>query len=88
MDIIAAISTAPAVAAIGVLRLSGAGAFAVADTVFRPLDGRPLSARIGTAMENTGSRKGITMTKPSVTVIRPLYLYRFQKKRSMMRQER
>ena len=32
MDIIAAISTAPAVAAIGVLRLSGAGAFAVADT--------------------------------------------------------
>ena len=44
MDIIAAISTAPAVAAIGVLRLSGAGAFAVADTVFRPLDGRALSA--------------------------------------------
>ena len=60
MDIIAAISTAPAVAAIGVLRLSGAGAFAVADTVFRPLDGRPLSAHprrtmvLGTLLDPEG----------------------------------
>ncbi len=44
MDTIAAISTAPAVAAIGILRLSGPEAMAVADAVFRPADGRPLSA--------------------------------------------
>ena len=44
MDTIAAISTANAVAAIGILRLSGDTAFAVADAVFRPAAGAPLSA--------------------------------------------
>ena len=44
MDAIAAISTGNQIAAIGVLRLSGDGAFAIADGVFVPADGRPLSA--------------------------------------------
>ncbi len=44
MDTIAAVSTAPnAISAIGVLRLSGPEALAVADAVFRPADGRALS---------------------------------------------
>ena len=50
MDTIAAISTAQAVSAIGILRLSGDGAFSVADAVFRPADGRPLSAHPRRAM--------------------------------------
>ena len=44
MDTIAAISTPQAVSAIGIVRLSGDAAFAAADAVFRPMDGRPLSA--------------------------------------------
>ena len=44
MDTIAAISTGSQIAAIGVLRVSGPEAFAVAEAVFRPADGRPLSA--------------------------------------------
>ena len=50
MDTIAAISTAQAVAAIGVLRLSGPEALPIADAVFRPADGRPLSAHPRRAM--------------------------------------
>jgi len=42
MDTIAAISTAPAVSAIGILRLSGPEALSLADAVFRPADGTPL----------------------------------------------
>ncbi len=44
MDTIAAISTARAVSAIGVLRLTGDGAFAAADKVFRSQSGKVLSA--------------------------------------------
>ena len=39
---IAAIATAPAPSAIGILRLSGEGAIAAASAVFRPAGGRPL----------------------------------------------
>ena len=43
MSTIAAISTGNIVSAIGILRLSGEETFAIADQVFRPLDGKPLS---------------------------------------------
>lgn len=43
MDIIAAISTGTALSAIGIVRVSGEGCFALCDQVFRPLSGRPLS---------------------------------------------
>ena len=43
MSTIAAISTGNTVSAIGVLRLSGEAAFAVADKVFRPVNGKKLS---------------------------------------------
>ena len=43
MSTIAAISTGNTVSAIGVLRLSGEEAFAVADKVFRPVNGKKLS---------------------------------------------
>ena len=41
--LIAALSTAAAPAAIGILRLSGEGAIQAADRVFRARSGRPLS---------------------------------------------
>ena len=44
MDAIAAISTGNQISAIGILRLSGPEAFPAADAVFRPADGKPLSA--------------------------------------------
>ncbi len=44
MDIIAAISTGPALSAIGIVRVSGEGCFALCDRVFHPLSGRPFSA--------------------------------------------
>ena len=44
MDTIAAIATGAGVSAIGVLRVSGPAAIAAAEAVFRPRDGRPLSA--------------------------------------------
>ena len=44
MDTIAATSTGNQITAIGILRLSGPEAFAAADAVFRPMDGKPLSA--------------------------------------------
>ena len=44
-DTIAAIATAPGEGAIGVVRVAGPDAFAVADAVFRPAAGRPPSAR-------------------------------------------
>ena len=44
MDTIAAISTGNQITAIGILRVSGPAALAAADAVFRPSDGRPLSA--------------------------------------------
>ena len=43
MSTIAAISTGNTVSAIGVLRLSGEDAFAIADQVFHPLNGKKLS---------------------------------------------
>ena len=44
MDTFAAISTGNQIAAIGILRLSGPEAFSIADGVFRPADGQPLSS--------------------------------------------
>jgi tRNA modification GTPase len=44
MDLIAAVATAPAPSAIGILRLSGEGCFAAVSRVFRPADGRALAA--------------------------------------------
>jgi tRNA modification GTPase len=44
-DTIAAIATAPGTAAIGVVRVSGPGAFRVADRLFRPRRGAPPSRR-------------------------------------------
>ena len=43
MDIIAAIATGSAAAAIGIVRVSGAGCFALCDRVFLPAGGSPLS---------------------------------------------
>lgn len=43
MDVIAAISTGTALSAIGIVRVSGEGCFALCDKVFRPLSGRPFS---------------------------------------------
>jgi len=43
MDLIAAISTAPAPSGVGLLRLSGKGAIEAAEAVFSPRSGRPLS---------------------------------------------
>ena len=45
MDIIAAISTGTAATAIGIVRVSGEGCFALCDTVFQALNGRPFSAQ-------------------------------------------
>ena len=44
MDIIAAISTGSAACAIGIVRVSGEGCFALCDQVFRAMSGKPLSA--------------------------------------------
>ena len=43
-DTIAAIATGEVVSAIGIVRVSGPGAVAAAEAVFRPADGRPMSA--------------------------------------------
>ena len=43
MDIIAAIATGQAATAIGIVRISGEGCFALCDQVFRPMNGRPFS---------------------------------------------
>ena len=44
MDVIAAISTANALSAIGIVRVSGEGCFALCDQVFCPVNGKPFSA--------------------------------------------
>ena len=45
MDCIAAVSTGANPTAIGIVRLSGEGAFALCDRVFRPVNGRPFAAQ-------------------------------------------
>ena len=50
METIAAVATGSGVSAIGVLRVSGPAALTAADAVFRPRDGRPLSAHAPRAM--------------------------------------
>ena len=45
MDCIAAVSTGANPTAIGIVRLSGEGAFALCDRVFRPVNGRPFDAQ-------------------------------------------
>ena len=45
MEPIAAISTGQAATAIGIVRLSGEGAFSLCDAVFRPANGRPFSTQ-------------------------------------------
>jgi tRNA modification GTPase len=47
LDTIAAIATPLAAGGIGIVRISGAGAFAAADAVFSPVSGGPLSGRRG-----------------------------------------
>ena len=42
-DTIAAVATGNQVSAIGIIRLSGDGAVAIADSLFRPLSGRPMA---------------------------------------------
>ncbi|MDD6209821.1 MAG: tRNA uridine-5-carboxymethylaminomethyl(34) synthesis GTPase MnmE [Bacteroidales bacterium] len=60
-DTICAISTAPGVGGIAVIRVSGKEAIAICDKVFRPLKGEPLSGRsshtlcYGTVIENGNS---------------------------------
>ena len=44
MDVIAAISTAPALSAIGIVRVSGNGCFSICDSVFQPASGGLFSA--------------------------------------------
>lgn len=44
-DLIAAIATPPYPSGVGILRLSGEGAFSAADQVFRPKNGAPLSTQ-------------------------------------------
>lgn len=44
MDVIAAISTAPALSAIGIVRISGDGCFKICDQIFQPANGGPFSA--------------------------------------------
>ena len=43
-DTIAAIATGNVISAIGIVRLSGPEALSLADRVFRPADGKPMSA--------------------------------------------
>lgn len=47
MDVIAAIATGASPTAIGIVRVSGEGSFALCDAVFRPANGRPFSAQDG-----------------------------------------
>jgi len=44
MDIIAAVATGRNATAIGIVRISGEGCYALCDRVFRPLNGRPFSS--------------------------------------------
>lgn len=50
MNIIAAISTGSAACAIGIVRVSGEGCFALCDKVFRPLNGKPFSEQVSRKM--------------------------------------
>ena len=50
MDVIAAIATGASPTAIGIVRVSGEGSFALCDAVFRPANGRPFSAQDGRIM--------------------------------------
>ena len=50
MDVIAAIATGASPTAIGIVRVSGEGSFALCDAVFRPANGRPFSAQDGRMM--------------------------------------
>lgn len=60
-DTIAAIATAPQIAAIGILRLSGSKTAAILEAVFRPANGRPMSCQkprqmiYGTLVDHTGT---------------------------------
>ena len=50
MDVIAAIATGASPTAIGIVRVSGEGSFALCDAVFRPANGIPFSAQDGRMM--------------------------------------
>lgn len=60
MDVIAAVSTGSALSAIGIVRVSGAGCFALCDKVFRPMSGeafsalRPREMVLGRALDREG----------------------------------
>ena len=61
MDIIAAIATGSAATAIGIVRLSGDGCFALCDRVFRPRNGKPFASQpshkmvFGEMLDETGA---------------------------------
>ena len=61
MDIIAAIATGSAATAIGIVRLSGDGCFALCDRVFRPRNGNPFASQpshkmvFGEMLDETGA---------------------------------
>ncbi len=61
MDIIAAIATGSAATAIGIVRLSGDGCFALCDRVFRPRNGKPFADQpshkmvFGEMLDETGA---------------------------------
>ena len=60
MDVIAAISTANALSAIGIIRVSGAGCFAICDKIFQPAGGglfstaRPREMTLGRLLDRDG----------------------------------
>ena len=66
--VIAAISTPPAPGGIGVIRVSGPGAIGIADRVFQPLSGEPLSrhkgytAALGTVRDAAGPLDDVIAT--------------------------
>ena len=61
MDLIAAIATGSAATAIGIVRLSGDGCFALCDRVFRPRNGKPFASQpshkmvFGEMLDETGA---------------------------------
>ena len=59
-DTIAAIATAQAPSAIGILRLSGPDTCAILDGVFCPKNGKPMSAQNGRSMDYGTLLRGFT----------------------------
>lgn len=58
MDTVAAIATAPITAAVSLIRISGEGALSVAEKIFFPFSGKPLSASPRTAVYGRVEKDG------------------------------